>query len=586
MPKPPLSKARPSPAAAGARALIGEFTRLKGQIGATREAARKKLKQLSRLRDVSMTRADVLSAYHDLLLFLRAYPDGAAILAEAERQLRAFAARIEQHKAARRGSVASAFMDSGIVGTPVSNVFTYLFVGAIARLYPGRLEIDWNAYRKSETANVLAVLSPAVSWHENDAIDNDDDFDPQAWLRLGRVPEDANSLAALLGLLSTSGFSWKLQEILYESAEIPVLWTLSDFEASRTGRRVPFDRIFFQRGPAAGRTSDLRADLARPAAPLSALPPAQGREYVRAIIEVLGSRCRELYPLIGANPAEVYLHAPGRGVQVVVYGSLFEIRLPLEANHGFMLIRNGVPIGYGSGAMLFDRCELAINIFPEYRSGESSFVIERLLHLFVAHFGPRVLVLRPFQIGGEDNEEALESGAFWFYYKLGFRPVRPRVRALAEAEQARIAADRSYRSPLKTLKKLAKSDMFFHLDAGKMDGYRELSVARVGYAVTAFIAREFGGNRRMAERASVRRVARVLDIADWKYWSADEIAGFHRMAPLLACLPGVGRWSVRDRRQLARIVRAKGSRRERDYALLASRHRRFRDAVEQLANLF
>jgi len=583
MPKPPLSKARPSSATAQARALIGEFTRLKGQLGAAGGAARKKLNLLLRLRDVPMIRADVLFSYHDLLMFLRAYPEGAAVLAEAERQLGAFADRIAEHKAARRGTVASAFMDSGIVGTPVSNVFTYSFVRTIARLYPGRLEIDWNAYRTSETANVLAVLSPVLSWHEIDAIDNDDDFDPQAWLDLSRCPEDASSLGALLGLLSTSGFSWQLQEILYESAEIPVRWTLSDFAASRTGCRVQFDRVFFQRGPAVGRTSDLRADLARPAAPLRALAPAQGREYVRAITEVLGSRCRELYPLIGANPKEVYLHEPGRGVQVVVYGSLFAIRLPLEASHGYMLVKNGVPIGYGFGAMLFDRCEMAINIFPEFRSGESSFIIERLLHLFAAHFRPRVLVIRPYQIG-DDNEEALESGAFWFYHKLGFRPVRSRVRALAAEERARIAADRSYRSPLKTLKKLAKSEMFFHLDAEKMDAYHELSVARIGYAVTAFIAREFGGNRRMAERASVRRVARVLEIADWKYWSADQITGFHRMAPLLACLPGIERWSARDRKQLARIVRAKGSRRERDYALLASRHRCFHEAVEVLAN--
>ena len=582
MPKPPLSKARPSPAAAAARALVGEFTRLKGQLGATGVAARNKLALLTRLRDVPMTRAGVLTAYHDLLLFLRAYPDNAAVLAEAERQLRAFAARIEAHKAARGGRLATTFTDSGTVGTPVSNVFTYRFVGTIARLYPGRMEIDWNAYRKSETANLLAVLTPTASWHEIDAIDNDDDFDPQAWLRLGRDAANASALDALLGLLATSGFSWPLQEILYESADIPVLWTLSDFDASRTGRRTPCGRIFYQRGAAVSRTSDLRADLARPAAPLRVLPRAQGRDYVRAAVEVLGSRCRELYPLIGASPEEVYLHESGRGVQVVVYGSRFAIRLPLEASHGYLLIKNGVPVGYGFGALLFDRCEMAINIFPEYRSRESSFIIERLLHVFVAHFRPRVLVIRPYQIG-DDNEEALESGAFWFYYKLGFRPVQPRVRELAEAEQARITADRSYRSPLMTLKKLAKSDMFFHLDAGKMDGYRELSVARVGYAVTAFIAREFGGNRRLAERESVRRVARLLEIADWKHWSADEIAGFHRMAPLIACLPGIARWSVRERRQLARIVRAKGSRRERDYALLASRHSRFRAAVEQLA---
>src|SRR3990172_9707200 len=110
MPKPLLSKARPSPATAAARALIGEFIRLKGQLGATGDAARKKLKRLFRLRNVPMTRADVLASYHDLLMFLRAYPDNAAVLAEAERQLRAFAARIEQHKAARRVIVASAFM--------------------------------------------------------------------------------------------------------------------------------------------------------------------------------------------------------------------------------------------------------------------------------------------------------------------------------------------------------------------------------------------------------------------------------------------------------------------------------------------
>ena len=56
------------------------------------------------------------------------------------------------------------------------------------------------------------------------------------------------------------------------------------------------------------------------------------------------------------------------------------------------------------------------------------------------------------------------------------------------------------------------------------------------------------------------------------------------MAPLLACIPDLGRWSAREKHLLARIVRAKGSRHERDYALLASRHQRFRAAVEQLAN--
>jgi hypothetical protein len=40
----------------------------------------------------------------------------------------------------------------------------------------------------------------------------------------------------------------------------------------------------------------------------------------------------------------------------------------------------------------------------------------------------------PYQIGYH-NEEAIESGAFWFYRKLGFRPLRPELRRLVEKEE-------------------------------------------------------------------------------------------------------------------------------------------------------
>ena len=53
---------------------------------------------------------------------------------------------------------------------------------------------------------------------------------------------------------------------------------------------------------------------------------------------------------------------------------------------------------------------------------------------------------------------------------------------------------------------------------------------------------------------------------------------------MLACIPDLEHRSARDKRLLARLVRAKGSRRERDCALLVSRHRRFRTAVEQLTD--
>ena len=64
---------------------------------------------------------------------------------------------------------------------------------------------------------------------------------------------------------------------------------------------------------------------------------------------------------LSAHPAEVYVNEPGRGVQIVLYGMEPEMRLPFETNWGYMLVRNGVPVGYGVAANWFDRAEIAID---------------------------------------------------------------------------------------------------------------------------------------------------------------------------------------------------------------------------------
>ena len=167
------------------------------------------------------------------------------------------------------------------------------------------------------------------------------------------------------------------------------------------------------------------------------MPPSQGKQLVRKVSEVLSVRFRELFPLTNANPAEVYLCEPGRGLQMYIYGSLPEARLPLEANFGAMFTRNGLPVGYGVGVVLFDRVEIAVNVFPAFRSGESAFLIEQFFRVFYHHFGSRLFLVQRGQMGYGDDEP-LKSGAFWFYYKLGFRALDAGVRDLAEQEHQKI----------------------------------------------------------------------------------------------------------------------------------------------------
>ncbi len=564
------------------RRRLDELGRLQGAYDGAGEAARAKLDVLRSLRAAPLLRAGELLRYHDILLFLRAYPDDRSVLREVERQLRDFPARVEALKSAAPERWEAELSDQGVVGGSVSNVFSHEMTEFLAHRHGEHVDVDWDEYQDSEAANFLGMLSPLVSWCENDAIENDDQFDPRTWLELSRSSGDPSGLSAALTLLRTSGLSRELAGALYESGEIPVRWRLVDGAASRTLARLPWKDFFFQRGPLAGRTSDLRADLRRPAPPLRAIPAAAGRDYVRAVREALAVRCRELHPLTHASPSEVYLYEPGRGVQIVVYGCAPDVRLPLESNFGAMLVRNGLPVGYGVGAMLLDRAEIAINIFPAHRRGESSWIIEQFFRLFVHHFGARVLVVRSYQVG-DDNDEALESGAFWFYYKLGFRPAGKAIAKLAERERALLQADRRRRTPLHLLRRLSKGDLFFRLDEAGSSEWSELRVADLGYTVTRFVARKFGGRRAAAESACVEQVAKALGLDRRRRWTENEITGFRRLAPLLACIPGLGRWRPAEKQLLARIIRAKGSRRERTFVLLVQRHARLREALWNLA---
>jgi len=546
------------------------------------QSSKSKLLILNKLQKSEIHDVGPLESYHDNLCFLRAYPDNALILKLIESELQSFSSRIELYKTVSRDRRAKWLADTGIVNTPVSHEFSMELTRSISEWYPELVEIDWKQYDKSDTDKISAFLPLIVAWQENDTLDNDMGISTADWLKQARSKSDRTALSILLKMLKTSGFPAPLQRFLFENAEIPAKWTLTDCPASRTLKRIPCHKMFYQKTPIIGRTKDLRQNMKAKSSSLINLNLNQGKQYVRHIKEVLGVRCRELYPLIHAEPGEVDVYEPGRGVQIAVLGNIMDIRLPLESNFGAMLVRNGMPVGYGIGCMFFDRVEIAINIFPAYRTGESSFIIEQFFRLFHHHFGANVLLVRSYQVG-DDNEEALESGSFWFYYKLGFRPANKKIRAMAKKEYAKIKADRSYRCPIGTLKRLSRSDIFFHIDPVQMENFNELPLKDLGYLVTKYIAAKFDGDRRLAAEMSVKKIAGILSIKGWKNWREDEITAFRRLAPLIACIPDLKNWTVKEKTDLARIIRAKGAVKEREFVLRCNKHKRFKTAIEKLA---
>src|SRR6185369_7111397 len=124
---------------------------------------------------------------------------------------------------------------------------------------------------------------------------------------------------------------------------------------------------------------------------------------------------------------------------------------------------------YFEGLSIFERMESGFNLYYTFRDGETAWLYARILHLMRQLLGVTVFSIDPYQVGHE-NEEGIESGAFWFYRKLGFRPVKPELMRLTEREETRAGKNPAYRTSAATLRTLAAGHMFFELSPAQTRG--------------------------------------------------------------------------------------------------------------------
>jgi hypothetical protein len=272
----------------------------------------------------------------------------------------------------------------------------------------------------------------------------------------------------------------------------------------------------------------------------------------------------------------------GRGVAIALYAMPPMRRFALDTHLGFVLFKNAVPVAYGGGWPFLETAKIGVNVFAPFRGGESAHLFCQVLRVYRQRFDVERFLVEPYQFGA-GNREGLLSGAFWFYYRLGFRPTSAVQAELARSEFARITTERGYRSPLEVMRRLTRSDLELQLDdrAGQALPWPDPCV--LSAAVSEWIVRDFAGDRSAAERAALRRVRAALGVRSVRGWSAAERRAFRTLSPLVALIPDVHRWTVRERRACVAMMRAKGAPDETLYFRLARQHPRFRDAVARIA---
>lgn len=421
---------------------------------------------------------------------------------------------------------------------PVHYSFSFPVARWLARRCPGELSIDWDEF--DDTSRLDELLTQILHPAEDEYFDSGW-VSSREWIdmaRAGTHGTDFDWLMAQLGDKRLRPF-WNQ---LYDAAEIPLTWDVTGSRFSKARNALAVKQVRTREAGMRRRPVSPKREIQRPLL-IQLLPPRQGARLIDVAMASLAARYRETYHFNYANPREVYLADVGEGVSVVVFGLLPEHRFALECTMGYLILSNGVPIGYGGSSMLFKQVNTGVNIFDEFRGSEAAYLWTQVMRVYHALVACTRFIANPYQFGG-DNSEALKSGAFWFYYRLGYRPVLPVIRKLALREDARIRRNRKYRSDIKTLRKLASCDMHLALPGAKAsEFFDERWFETVSMLATKALG-EAGDNTRRDSSS---------------------------LAPIVAAVQPQD-WGAKDKRLTRELLRAKDGELELHYAKLLARH--------------
>jgi hypothetical protein len=561
---------------ANSKGLLLELEDMKRHFG---DGDAKILRALTVLSKSKFTDAESLTRFHETLLFFRAYPPSAEVIKQVETILKTFAQRVSQLR--RTDADLSPLDDpevSGIAGASVNTNFSYAIVCWLAANYPGQLSIDWDWFEEEERFG--ATMPRFLPLFAEDAM-VEAHVPCRDWLRAAKGR--ANEVVWLIDRFESLEISEKAKAELYDSLKIHVIWRFG-LRASRTRMKLPVRRIFFHDRPLIPRREiSLASELASPPIPVQKLSPAQGEEVLDMARETSAVRYRELHGFTFGDSRRVLKVDLGRGTQIFVMGVGPENRLPLRAYHAALIFKNGVPVGYFEGLSIFERMESGFNLYYTFREGETAWLYARILRLMRQLLGVCVFSIEPYQVGHE-NEEGIESGAFWFYRKLGFCPVRPDLMRLMLSEERKLSADPRRRTSARMLRKLAAGHMLYQTPDAPSEALKwdRFQVRKIGLAVQHRMAREFGGDAEKIRKHAVDFVGRALGLRT-RDWSATEHAVFENLALVLAMAP-IDHWEAVDKELAARIIRAKARRDEALYLKLMQKHSLLRAEMLRLGS--
>jgi len=425
-----------------------------------------------------------LLEYHHCLMFLLAYPADEDQRKMCEQELLRMASLMK-----KMGKAVSKWENTGLPFTDVVSNFSHKLV---KWLLSEEFHVSLEGYEKKGD-NLLPLLKCTLPDLERDLVDLSNTN--QELMDLLGLKQD-QILEFLVSEFQRLEASGPIRDHLFDSLALTFRISLGDEQLGFPFNRLPVDSVFYH--------ASLLRDFDRIALLKEPLPDPEFLSFdLKAAIPRV-SKLKLLYlqretePVSYMDPESLRYFSLDRGISVAIFTMVPERQLPLESYVGYTLFKNGLPAAYGGAWVFGQRALFGINVFEWFRGGESAYMLWQLLRVYHQLFNVEYFEVEPYQFG-LNNEEGIDSGAFWFYFRNGFIPEDPALAKLASSEFAKIQKSKTYKSSKATLTKLTGSNVVLQL--GKKV---PIALWEIRERVTAYINKHFQGNRYRAERASIQ----------------------------------------------------------------------------------
>jgi hypothetical protein len=421
-----------------------------------------------------------LLAFHDALLLLEAYPSSLEVYDRANNLLRNFEVLTKRFLRKNR-SAAEKLVNSGLRGTEAHGSFTFPLLKALCEYAPDAVFLHSFDEEGKPPGEVLRFFLPKSEAEAAEAGHSGNEL-------MNELYGQQNHLTALVKTMSRGTLPASLRDSLFAELKVYAGIRFNGSIADRSAARGPLTEVFTH-GQILKKAEPLEVIRRALPAPLN-LSLEQEKKLVLDCMCMLASLNRETDPVSVCDKRGVTFFQLERGVSIALFSMQAEYRLPLDSYIGYVLFKNGVPHAYGGSWLFGNRALFGINIFEPFRGGESALAILQLIRVYSAYYGIDAFSVEPYQFG-KDNPEGIASGAYWFYYKMGFRSDDQRLAALAEKEFAKMQKSKSYRSSAATLKKFTESNITWNPNAAELNP----DAASVSRATTEFIRTQYNGDR-------------------------------------------------------------------------------------------